>query len=699
MGHVNPTIKRVRPVEQAGRRRTAGFWLAVLLGIAFQALCFLRIGLDAKVLLPQERVLRSVFDTPLWESTLAKHAVFFALAHLFLAGTFGITCWLLARMSLRAWPDTQLTRAKWIAAWIVLGAVWLFVANAALFRWSSLGEFYHEAVSVEWLGISAFDVVSIASGLCVLTTLIRATWKTVAYAPPYSMAIMRRMRMRVLAPLCVIATALVGVAVASMSRNHPPLQADRPNVFLIGIDSLRPDIALDERGWALTPSITAFLRESTTFGDAITPLARTFPSWVSILTGREPQSTGAYINLLSPTAIHMGETLPQTLRRSGYETQYAIDEVRFSNIDATYGFDRTVTPRIGASDFALNSLNDTPLSNLLLNTRLGAWLFPDSYGNRAAAVNYDPDTFITRLRRELEFDGPTFTAVHMTLPHWPFYWATAPARPDDTVNQSGALYKMAVRRVDRQFTDLMNMLQARGALEKAIVIVLSDHGEGIAAPDDMPFAYSENEKIKTAVGHGTSVLAPAQYRVVLGVRLFGFNDTKFVPPRRIDVPVSLIDLAPTVVDMLGLKAADAYDGMSLKPVLQAQADSETAFAGRIRYTQTEFNPAKFKPGTDISASALADIASYYHVDPVSNRIFFRESLVPKILRERQYAALQGQQMIVALPNADRSAFNMYAAQRTGGLLRSADASDAAPQTVALRSALETHFQVIAQRGR
>ena len=75
--------------------------------------------------------------------------------------------------------------------------------------------------------------------------------------------------------------------------------------------------------------------------DAITPLARTFPSWVSMLTGRHPHTTGAYMNLLPRELIHAGHTLPQLLREHGYRTYYAIDETRFSNIDASYGFDRT----------------------------------------------------------------------------------------------------------------------------------------------------------------------------------------------------------------------------------------------------------------------------------------------------------------------------------------------------------------------
>ncbi len=49
---------------------------------------------------------------------------------------------------------------------------------------------------------------------------------------------------------------------------------------------------------------------------------------------------------------------------------------RFSSIDASYGFDRTATPAIGGSDFVLAWFADTPLSNVIVNTWLGALLFP-----------------------------------------------------------------------------------------------------------------------------------------------------------------------------------------------------------------------------------------------------------------------------------------------------------------------------------
>lgn len=77
---------------------------------------------------------------------------------------------------------------------------------------------------------------------------------------------------------------------------------DRPNVILLGIDSLRLE-ELERFGGTRgnTTHIDSFLRDADIFKDASTPMARTFGSWVAILTGRSPPITGARNNLTPGT--------------------------------------------------------------------------------------------------------------------------------------------------------------------------------------------------------------------------------------------------------------------------------------------------------------------------------------------------------------------------------------------------------------
>jgi hypothetical protein len=168
-------------------------------------------------------------------------------------------------------------------------------------------------------------------------------------------------------------------------------QSDRPHLVLIGVDSLRCDVVGAGREPGLTPNIDNFVRnESQLFTDAITPLARTFPAWTSILTGRYPRATGARENLVARSSLSMVDTLADLMRANGYRTIFATDEVRFSNIDKSFGFDQAITPTVGAADFLLGKANDLPLANLVANSWLGKWMFPATYGNRAATVTYRP---------------------------------------------------------------------------------------------------------------------------------------------------------------------------------------------------------------------------------------------------------------------------------------------------------------------
>lgn len=678
--------------------RSSDVWFAVTLGLCFQSLCFVRIGADANVLLPNQVVLSSVFDESFWRSTLALNAALFAGAHALLAATFGLLCWLLARLSIRAWPGALIGCKKWTMAWLVFGAVWLLIENAATYRWSSLGELYFAAVTTERLGISVAKLARAALIIAVLATVWRArsSLASLSERPIQSLRAIFATAKR-----SAHAATLVGIGIAaglgsvvlSVHGKRGEATAEYPNIIVIGIDSLRQDIPLSDQ--ALTPNIDAFLKDSVLFSDAITPLARTFPSWVATLTGREPQSTGALVNLLPRDMIQTGRTLPATLRNAGYTTQYAIDEVRFSNIDASYGFDRVVTPRIGASDFVLGTLNDTPLSNLVVNTRLGAWLFPTTYANRAAATTYDPDTFVSRLASELTFEGPTFTAVHLTLPHWPYYWAQSPTRSGESVPELRQLYRNAIRRADDQFEAVLNLFRKHGQLDRAIVIVLSDHGEAIGLASDHPYS-QDAEKVRgmTALGHGTSVLSPNQYRVVLAVKFFGLDHQ--LSPGRIDSPVSLIDVAPTILDLLRIEPTDPVDGQSLAPLLHRADNAEARFVDRIRFTQSEFNPRGFQPGKTLSASALGAIADFYQVDRHTDRISLRPRVIPTILRDRQYAALRASNLLVALPNAERSSFNLFATEREGGLLVPAnDPANLTQDQAELRAELLRRFPAVA----
>ncbi len=623
-------------------RKASGLGFAALLGLALLLLSYLRLaGLLGTDAFHNPKVVAETLTEPLWRTQLGFNIARFVLTQLALHLGFAMLCWLLALASERAWPKARPTRRQWILIWFVSGSLWLLVANASHFPRSSLGAPYKAIGHASLFGVTPYAIVSACVATGAAAAVLLALWRV--------LGVRRLAALGGGAAVMVVATGFLLHPAGSTGK-----RSDRPNVILLGIDSLRPDMTTTGN----TPHMRDFLDHSLQLTDAITPLARTFPSWVSILTGRHPHTTGAFMNLLPREMIHEGRTLPSLLREQGYRTVYAIDETRFSNIDVSYGFDLAVTPPIGGSDFVLTWFADTPLSNVILNTRLGALLFPFQYANRAAFVTYDPDSFVQKVDRALDSRQPLFLALHLTLPHWPFEWADSQLPRDGEIAsyEDGMRWKYsnASRRADRQFGDLLAVLERKGLLANAVVVALSDHGEAFGAQDKFlsDALPGEEESVISAQekGHGTSVFSPRQYHTVLGFRAYGTAVGLLPSPRAVDGPVSLLDIVPTLLDVLKLSATQPLDGQSLLPLFRGEPAAAAQFADRIRFTESEYNPAGFDT-SNMTTSALAAAATVYRVDARTDRLQVRPELIETILSARQYAALLGDSFAAAVPKA------------------------------------------------
>lgn len=428
-------------------RAFEGLPLAVGMSAVFMLISFVRTFGDMGSMKFGTAVMSAAMETPVWGTALGASIAFFIFAQALVHTSFAVVCWLLARASQIAWPNVKAGRRQWTMLWVLAFLASAIAANAAFYPATSLGQPYAELARRSIAGIQNYQFVCGFVVFGALTTLLVWFKKSIGGIGLSSSA----------SAIAVIFACTAFAFMEPKSRGHA-LPHDRPNVILIGIDSFRSDMVDDHQAHERTPNITGYVSQSIRFTDATTPLARTFPSWVSILSGRHPHSSGAFVNLLPRDLIETGKTLPQALRQHGYRAYYAIDETRFSNVDESFGFDKIITPPFGASDFLLGTINDSPLSNLIVNTRLGKWLFPNSYGNRAAAMLYEPDEFISRVDRETTFDGPVFLAVHLTLLHWPYTWAgviDADDQNDETADElarsAAAKYDLAAHRVDQQF--------------------------------------------------------------------------------------------------------------------------------------------------------------------------------------------------------------------------------------------------------
>jgi hypothetical protein len=199
------------------------------------------------------------------------------------------------------------------------------------------------------------------------------------------------------------------------------------------------------------------------------------------------------------------------------------------------------------------------------------------------------------------------------------------------------------------------------------------------------------------------VLSPHQYEVVLAVRGFGAARTGQMEGRRIDSPVSVLDVAPTLVELLDAYGVrnprTPFDGRSLVPLLRGDPLAPAAFAQRIRFTETEFDPVNVlsTPAGRPSASAIADAAIVYRVNPATDRIEIRASQLHTLLHSRQYAAIGPRTMLAALPVPQMKGYEYFLFDRQSALavrLTGPPGADASEEVRGLWTALHAEFATV-----
>jgi arylsulfatase A-like enzyme len=311
-------------------------------------------------------------------------------------------------------------------------------------------------------------------------------------------------------------------------------------VVLVSIDTLRRD-HVGLYGYALptTPHLDEFGRSGIVFRDAVSVSSWTLPAHLSMLTSVEPAAHGGVDG-------HHGfnrsvPTLAQTLRRSGFATHAVTSHLYVS---PTYGVD------VGFDRFDYEPERD------------GA-----DVADRAIAAL---DGFGVR---------PFFLFVHFYDAHWPYaapledrrvFAAPEPSslgplppaesRPRDP-RPLGAAYDAEIHYADRQLGRILDHLKRTGLLRHTLVAVTSDHGEEFGE-------------------HGGYEHLRTLYEEVIRVPLvLGGLDLQ---PRIAQGQVSLLDLAPTILEALGLPAQPSHRGRSLLGALVPKdAYGETDASGFV----------------------------------------------------------------------------------------------------------------------
>ena len=304
------------------------------------------------------------------------------------------------------------------------------------------------------------------------------------------------------------------------------------NVVLITLDTVRAD-ALGCYGQPLptSPRIDRLAAEGVLFQQAVTSSPSTAPSHASILTGRQPYAHGVRSNV-GYALPDESRTLAEALGAHGLRTHAEIAAPvlgRHTRLDR--GFDRYRD--LASFDVTLKTIELRDAEGRALRTQR----------------QERPAEDITR--RGLEFlrehrEDAFFLWLHYFDPHASY------EPPPRFAEMLANPYLAELRYVDEQVGRVVQEIARLGLKDQTLLVLTSDHGEGLGA-------------------HGEDTHSFFVYDSVMRVPLVLWG-AKLPAGRRVGSLVRTVDIAPTVLDLLGAPPLPDIQGVSLRPLLAGDGD-------------------------------------------------------------------------------------------------------------------------------
>jgi arylsulfatase A-like enzyme len=370
------------------------------------------------------------------------------------------------------------------------------------------------------------------------------------------------------------------------SEGRPDIAFDRGfgrargfDVLLVTLDTVRADhIGCYGDADSATPEIDALASRGVRFDQTITTAPQTLPAHCSIMTGLYPPSHGARDNGYFALGTE-AETLAEVLDEKRYATaafvsSYVLDQ-RYGLDQGFHSYDAAVRPRArgererGFNDRPADAVTDAALS----------WL--DQH-------LVEPDS------------RPYFLWVHYFDPHAPY----DPPQPFAS-RFAGRPYDGEIAFVDSQIGRLVDDLEQRARLDRTLIVVVADHGEGLGEHQESThslFIYDSTIRVPWIIS------CPALFHEELVVA---------------DRVVSLVDIMPTLLDLLGVRSGGGLDGVN---VFATAPDAERAVYVETLATLVKHNCAPLQGLRSFDKKyILAPRPEYYDLatDPAENENLVR----------------------------------------------------------------------------
>jgi len=316
-------------------------------------------------------------------------------------------------------------------------------------------------------------------------------------------------------------------------------RAERPNIVLISIDTLRFD-RLGCTGYtkSSTPNLDQLAKEAVLFEHVYTPVPITLPAHASLLTSSHPSTHGVRDNgeALASTV----PTLAEQFRNHGYQTAAFIGSFV---LDRRFGLARGFDSYWG--EFALHRF---------------AGADPGQVQIRGDRVEAAAEAWI-----RLHGGSPFFLFIHFYDLHGP-YLLPASWRS----RFAGRTYDGELAYVDSLIGKLRLKLRESGLYDRTVLAVTADHGEGLG---------DHGERNHGFFLYRATTQVPLIIRVPGGARTGG----------RVKSTTRLIDIAPTLTEIAGVPTPASFEGRSVLSEMEGRALAPVAAYSETLYPFLHFH--------------------------------------------------------------------------------------------------------------
>jgi arylsulfatase A-like enzyme len=461
--------------------------------------------------------------------------------------------------------------------------------------------------------LQAHAVLLLASGLAVQTARL-----ITPRAPSFQVFITQATRWM----LAAVAALMVGTygwqqfAEARALGQLPPSALGAPNVLLIVLDTVRAQ-SLSLYGYprSTTPRLERFAKNGVRFERTLSTAPWTTPAHASLFTGRFPHELSADWDV-PLDATH--PTLAESLRAHGYATAGFVANTIACGYET--GLDRgflhyedfqvTLPELIISSSLCRAVIHNPALRRLAgshqifarktasdVNRDFLAWLSRQPRRPFFAFLNYfdahepylPPATFDTQFGAKTV--NKSFSVTHRLRLAWRSDREQISPQENQTEINS---YDGAIAYLDQQLGLLFDELERRGALANTLVIITADHGE----------AFGEHGRYT----HGDSL-----YLTLLHVPLLISFPARVPAGASLVEPVSLRDLAATVMDLIELDGASPFPGESLARYWNGARRLDDRASPLLSETNlAPLQPHKFPPGARAEMKSLV-LGGYHYI--------------------------------------------------------------------------------------